>query len=479
MKSRPLLAADGFMATRRWVCLTSMSIGAWVTQSCGSKAAADVTTQPPPPQVASTVKISGAVDSLSQLESMHLIVKALTADGVTITNPTVQWKSVDERIATVDNAGVVLARKPGIARIIGQVNAAADTVSVTVRMKWLLVTTGVLGRISCGIGGDSTAYCWGDPFVTPGPANQTIPHEVSSTLRFASVSIGAGHACGLTGAGIVYCWGVNTSGQLGDATRDSSAVPVRAKLELPATQVAAGFGVTCALVASGDVYCWGSNSSGQAGHIPLNAAETIVTPTKVGGMSPIASISISGFHGCAVARSLEGYCWGMNIWATIGDGTSGNIRNATRVAGLAFRTLSAGFDATCGATVSSGVYCWGDRNQEGFPYYRTPQPLPQTIAAIGASVGNFHRCYWSLQGVWCWGDNSFGQLGAPSASFVASPIAVTGGDRFVSASAGDEGTCALSRAGDAYCWGANAAGEVGDGTRVVRVVPTRVVDPPL
>jgi alpha-tubulin suppressor-like RCC1 family protein len=42
---------------------------------------------------------------------------------------------------------------------------------------------------------------------------------------------------------------------------------------------------------------------------------------------------------------------------------------------------------------------------------------------------------------------------------------------------GSQHTCALTSAGQAYCWGENTLGQVGDGTRVQRHEPTLVYQP--
>jgi alpha-tubulin suppressor-like RCC1 family protein len=83
----------------------------------------------------------------------------------------------------------------------------------------------------------------------------------------------------------------------------------------------------------------------------------------------------------------------------------------------------------------------------------------------------------------CWGENTDGQLGNGTRSrracdgaacFSASATPVVGLDRVVRVSAGGDAACALRADGTAWCWGNNANGQLGDGTRTRRKAPVQV-----
>jgi alpha-tubulin suppressor-like RCC1 family protein len=93
------------------------------------------------------------------------------------------------------------------------------------------------------------------------------------------------------------------------------------------------------------------------------------------------------------------------------------------------------------------------------------------------TVGESHACYLDTGGrAFCWGRNGNGELGNGTTAASAVPVPVSGGLAFVAISAGSGGqTCALTAAGEAYCWGQNAGGQLGDGTRISRTAPVRVI----
>jgi len=87
---------------------------------------------------------------------------------------------------------------------------------------------------TCGLTTGGVAYCWGrDSAGALGNGQITgsfgTPAVVSGGLVFASIapSVGGWHTCGLTTAGIAYCWGFDVFGQLGNASTQSSGVPVQ------------------------------------------------------------------------------------------------------------------------------------------------------------------------------------------------------------------------------------------------------------
>ncbi|WP_083195193.1 hypothetical protein [Pararhodobacter sp. CCB-MM2] len=97
--------------------------------------------------------------------------------------------------------------------------------------------------------------------------------------------------------------------------------------------------------------------------------------------------------------------------------------------------------------------------------------------AIQVSAGQFHTCALVISGgVWCWGDGSFGELGiGPRPRHSIIPRQVRNLPAPVSrVSAGDGTTCAVTTEGAALCWGYNGSGQVGDGTRRTRRLPTPV-----
>jgi alpha-tubulin suppressor-like RCC1 family protein len=93
------------------------------------------------------------------------------------------------------------------------------------------------------------------------------------------------------------------------------------------------------------------------------------------------------------------------------------------------------------------------------------------------TAGNAHTCALTASGaVWCWGDNTFGQLGIGAASttpkLVPTQVSIT---NVVQLSAGNNHTCAAKSDGSVWCWGDNSAGQIGDGSQTQRPSPTQVL----
>ncbi len=198
---------------------------------------------------------------------------------------------------------------------------------------------------------------------------------------------------------------------------------------------------------------------------------------------PFRQISGGGGHTCAVTTANKAYCWGENASGQLGDGTTARRLTPVPVAGgHLFRHVSGGNRHTCGVTTDTRVYCWGgnDRGQlgDGTASRRTrPVPVMGTRHFQQVEVGGNHSCAINAadQRAFCWGDNSFGQLGVGTrVERRLSPVAVAGGRAFHQVSAGQRHTCAVTSTGAAYCWGRNTTNQLGDGTAKLRLAPVAV-----
>jgi alpha-tubulin suppressor-like RCC1 family protein len=99
-----------------------------------------------------------------------------------------------------------------------------------------------------------------------------------------------------------------------------------------------------------------------------------------------------------------------------------------------------------------------------------PGPAPTDLLRIAA--GAEHSCGLDENGfAYCWGREYLGDGVFLPAYY---PVPVAGGRSFVSIDAGGF-TCAVTGAGESYCWGTNDVGSLGDGTRTSSMFPVRAI----
>jgi alpha-tubulin suppressor-like RCC1 family protein len=199
----------------------------------------------------------------------------------------------------------------------------------------------------------------------------------------------------------------------------------------------------------------------------------------------LAFKQVSGgwFFTCGVTADHRAYCWGSNVYGGLGDGTSGNQRSApvAVLGGLSFRQVSAGGTHSCGVTTDYRAYCWGGNFSgqlgDGTTTVRlTPVPVVGGLNFVQVAAGVYHTCGLSYpdRRAYCWGLNSYGQLGDGTASDRPTPVAVLGGRQFRQVSGGQYHTCGVTTTSQAFCWGNNQRGELGDSTTTARSMPVPV-----
>ena len=288
---------------------------------------------------------------------------------------------------------------------------------------------------SCGLAVDSSAYCWGlDAAGQLGDGTNltdTVPVAVTGGFKFVDLVIGYDHTCGLVAGGTAYCWGSNLSGELGNgSSSDGESSPTAVSGGLSFTQLAAGNAHTCGITADGTAYCWGANDVGALGD---STTTSHYVPTPVAGGLKFAAIGAGALHTCAISVTGEAYCWGANLGGRLGDSSGAyqqNSPSAVHSAGVLFSSISGGYNHTCAVATTGQIYCWGDNsNGQVGPNGGAEVDVPVLVGLTGTSVatGGWHSCATTATGVYCWGYDFWGQLGAASSSGQsATPVRVSG-----------------------------------------------------
>jgi alpha-tubulin suppressor-like RCC1 family protein len=335
------------------------------------------------------------------------------------------------------------------------------------------------------------------PAPTPSARVDADGAELFEPLNGRTIGVGDAHTCAATLFDTVWCWGANGSGQLGDGSTTDSALPVQAgpdsalKDKYPLA-VAAGRAHTCVLALTEyletALYCWGDNGQGQLGDSSLTGR---TSPVQVAAQA--YQVAVGHDHTCVVTEQRTVSCWGRNDTGQLGIGTLSAAESTPQeVPGLTgIVDISAGDDNTCVVDGDGDAWCWGsdshgqlgDGGGAGTPRM---SPVPVTMTGVDngfrrIDVGARHVCAIAEGGddessmqLYCWGDDSAGQLGnGGSAADASEPTAVSAaGQQFVTVAAGGDASCATTVTGAGYCWGGNGGGHLGVGDTTDRSTPT-------
>lgn len=232
------------------------------------------------------------------------------------------------------------------------------------------------------------------------------------------------------------------------------------------------------------------NYAGGAGSVTFTATVSGARPgagTFVFDSVRMSAVSAGDNGGtCALTASGQAFCQGGNQNGQLGIGVAGmSSGELVEVAGdLLFTTISAGHSHNCAITFTGAAYCWGwnSYNQVGVPpsYAETmPVPVSGGLTFRSISTGLAHSCGLVVNGdAYCWGGGwpgwNNGVLGNGSTTGSSTPVAVVGGLTFAEISAGGGHTCGLTSSGAAYCWGWNLYGQLGDSAYANSASPVAV-----
>ena len=307
----------------------------------------------------------------------------------------------------------------------------------------------------CVLDEEGKGFCWGvnsNGQLGNGDTTESLlPRAIDTSgalqgKRLTAIGLGSTHACAVDSDGRAYCWGANSYGQLGNGTTTNTALPTPVSAGAATGErfvdIAAGPAGTCAVAQSGRAYCWGLNDYGQLGNgTKVNSSVPVAVSTATTlANKRVVGIALAQYHTCAVDSDGAAHCWGAGTTGRLGDGLNTDsttpvaVSTATALSGRKVAAISLGYQNACTADSTGRAACWG-------------------------YTGNMQI-----------GDGTNVARSTPTAVLTSG---VLGTERIFDMGTDSYRACGLAESGHAFCWGAPI---LGDGTPNQSGAPVRVVD---
>lgn len=157
---------------------------------------------------------------------------------------------------------------------------------------------------------------------------------------------------------------------------------------------------------------------------------------------------------------------------------------------LGWRSVSVGGSHTCAIRLDGTLYCWGGNGsgQLGVGVARGtcgrpataceggPRAVAPNLRFLSVSAGQRHTCAVTVdRALYCWGENLQFETATQGEPIVTTPAPVMPGLQFLDVGAGTTQTCAARTNGVVYCWGEGTLGALGRGDTLTSVIPAPIV----
>ena len=232
---------------------------------------------------------------------------------------------------------------------------------------------------------------------------------------------------------------------------------------------------------------WGLNMHGEVGNgtPTLSGCFCLESPTSVNGLSSVTQIAAGEYHSLAVLSDGTARAWGYNAYGQLGNGGVGDSAGPVPVNGLQdVAAVSGGSEHSLALLANGTVMAWGENEYgelglgsssgpeecAGQPCGRFPRPVPGLADVIAIAAGYRYNLALLADGsVMAWGADEAGQLGdgvgiQSGCLCVDHPAPVPGISGATAIAAGYQAGFALLQDGTVRGWGSNYYGGLGNGT---------------
>ena len=297
--------------------------------------------------------------------------------------------------------------------------------------------------------------------------------------------------------GTLWAWGENFRGVLGQ--NQSPSVSVSSPVQIPGTtwtNVSKGNRTVASVKTDGSLWVWGSQNYGQLGlnqGYPDTTTVSISSPTQVGinlnWSTDPKHLHLFGTGMYAIKRDNTMWSWGGSYgWGNLGQDT-GNQSSPIQLPGNNWSSITAGWAQGYAVKLDGTLWGWGENQyNEQLPQpmgASTPVKSPTQVTGgpgswsqvnqgIGARESGGGAAIATDGTLWCWGVNTYGEIGNNSGSDVGNTLTQIPGTTWRTVQGGYNMTAATKTDGTFWTWGRNKYGKLGLNDNVDRSSPTQV-----
>ncbi len=349
-----------------------------------------------------------------------------------------------------------------------------------------------LGRYyTCAIDTNDAIWCWFPPPISTMKIMQytSYPVKLTSPNGIKKAVGGTSMGCIIDNDNKLLCMGIRDYGSFAHEFFNFRVIKPE-EVDNPAgngwKKVVTGNYNTCALDDKGILWCWGGRNTPIGNEIPyiITYYETqylssqmlpypVSTTSDVRWSSKISHAPVdsyvTSYHKCAIDENAHLWCWGRNDHGQLGTGsTTTPIYTPTEVtypSGITWIDVDTGLNHTCAIDSDQRIWCWGDNSlgqlsafrlrDYTYPTMVSEMPIP----AKQLTLGNNFSCALDTYGhIWCWGDNSSHVITGNDYQVVSNPTPVTWvrQETFQKISAGSNHICGITTDNRLLCWGDNS-----------------------